>query len=542
MNLRLAEKRTLSWIAIALAAFAWSSASAAERVDELRRELEAMHETDQAQRKDMATVEREHGASSPRMAELWKKQTASDTHNIQRLEAIIAEIGWPKRSVVGERAASAAFLILQHSDLAYQKKYLPLTRAAVAENEMRGSSLALLEDRVLLREGKKQIYGSQVQRNEAGEWEARSLEDPEHVDQRRASVGLPPLAEYLAGFAQRSGGKVADRSGGAPLADAPPLRQDLFAATDDARTAYDKLRQIKMEAGPAGLRFQLACHDFCLRFPEHPLYGATRVLAARAFAWLREPELAELKHWDPTTAQDDPKLNGEQRAEAAMNVASRRAADQVRASGGDWTERHFDALIAALPPHRETQYARQHLIRAALEAPPARAIPALRELYPDDPAIAACIQTLEALGRPCELAFTAFDGRAFDVRAHRGKVVMVVFWTGGDSSSSRILPQLLELGARHGLDSLSVVGVSFDRSREAVQEVIDRHGITWPIAFDGQAWTGPIATRFLVKVLPSYLLIDRQGVLRFRGIQPTVETAHRQLATLLAEPPPPAAP
>jgi len=79
-----------------------------------------------------------------------------------------------------------------------------LTRAAVAENEMRGSSLALLEDRIRLREGGKQIYASQVRRNDAGEWEAISLEDPAGVDARRASVGLGPLADYLAGFAQRS--------------------------------------------------------------------------------------------------------------------------------------------------------------------------------------------------------------------------------------------------------------------------------------------------------------------------------------------------
>jgi len=262
VNGRLAANKTSFGVAIALATLAWSSVSAAGRIDEVRRELEALHETDQAQRREMAAVERAHGMGSPQMAELWKKQTASDTRNIQRLEAIIAEIGWPKRSVVGEKAASAAFLVLQHSDLIYQQKYLPLARTAAAEQEMRASSLALLEDRVLLREGKKQIYGSQVQRNDAGEWEVRSLEDPEHVDRRRASVGLPPLAEYLAGFAQRSGGKVADHSGGAPLADAPPLRQDLFSATDDARTAYEKLRQVKPTPGPAGLTLQLACHDF----------------------------------------------------------------------------------------------------------------------------------------------------------------------------------------------------------------------------------------------------------------------------------------
>jgi peroxiredoxin len=512
--------------------------SAVDRIAELRRELEAMYETDQAQRQRIAAVEREHGANSPQMAELWRKQTASDHHNIGRLEEIIAEIGWPKRSAVGERAANAAFLILQHSDLSYQKKYLPLARSAVAGKEMRASSLALLEDRILLREGKQQIYGSQVRRNEAGEWEAMSLEDPEHVDERRAAVGLPPLAEYLAGFARRSGGKVADRSGGAPLADAPPLRQDLFAAGDDARVAYEKLQKAYL-ASPqtAGLALQLACHDFCLRFPDHPLYGAARILAVRGSFFLGEADLAKLADWNPTEAERDPKLNPEQRAEVALTLAFKRAAARVRAEGGDWAERQLEAVVAALPPHQATQHAKQTLIRVALEAPPARAIPVLREAYPGDAGVAEGIRALEAIGGPCELAFTAFDGRAVDLREFRGRVVLIAFFAGSGGSSEKHLSQLRALAERHGAENLAVLGVSFDRTREAVQEVITRHGISWPVHFDGQGWSNALGVRFHVRVLPAYLLIDRQGVLRFRGGAPTSEGAERNLALLLAAKP-----
>src|SRR5687767_1904863 len=198
-------KLLLSGFALIVAVTLSAQQATPERLAVLRAELEAMHETDQAQRQQMTKVGNEHGQNSPEMTALWAKQTASDHHNIKRLEEIIAEIGWPKRSEVGEQAASAAFLILQHSDISYQKKYLSLARAAVAANEMRGSSLALLEDRILLREGRNQIYGSQVRQNEAGQWEVPSLDDPENVDQRRASVGLGPLKDYLAGFAKRGG-------------------------------------------------------------------------------------------------------------------------------------------------------------------------------------------------------------------------------------------------------------------------------------------------------------------------------------------------
>jgi hypothetical protein len=59
---------------------------------------------------------------------------------------------------------------------------------------------AYLTDRVLLHEGKPQEYGTQAIARD-GRFEPRKLRDPDHVDERRASVGLDSLAEYLARMA-----------------------------------------------------------------------------------------------------------------------------------------------------------------------------------------------------------------------------------------------------------------------------------------------------------------------------------------------------
>ena len=58
-------------------------------------------------------------------------------------------------------------------------------------------AIALLEDRVALRKGKKQIYGSQIGIYENGTYYVDDLEDPDNVDKRRAEVGLGPLAAYI---------------------------------------------------------------------------------------------------------------------------------------------------------------------------------------------------------------------------------------------------------------------------------------------------------------------------------------------------------
>jgi hypothetical protein len=74
-------------------------------------------------------------------------------------------------------------------------------REAVVRGKARARSLALLEDRVALREGRRQIYGSQVYvgMNGVGSY-VLPLEDPENVDKRRAAVGLEPLSDYLKNF------------------------------------------------------------------------------------------------------------------------------------------------------------------------------------------------------------------------------------------------------------------------------------------------------------------------------------------------------
>jgi hypothetical protein len=63
------------------------------------------------------------------------------------------------------------------------------------ENEVSKANVAYLTDRVYLKEGKKQIYGTQfVVRDD--EWVPLDIEDEDNVDARRAAVGMPPLSEY----------------------------------------------------------------------------------------------------------------------------------------------------------------------------------------------------------------------------------------------------------------------------------------------------------------------------------------------------------
>ena len=171
--------------------------------DAVRRELVRMGEDDQKHRQEMMDLmDRVAGSDSEKMAKKWKqaveRQNDLDGKNRQRLDEIVKQHGWPKKSVFGEEASGVAFLIVQHAELDYQKKYLPLIKEAVTQKEARRSDLAMLEDRILTREGKKQVYGTQLRLNQTTQrMELYPIEDEESIDSRRAAAGLEPLAEYL---------------------------------------------------------------------------------------------------------------------------------------------------------------------------------------------------------------------------------------------------------------------------------------------------------------------------------------------------------
>ena len=120
-----------------------------------------------------------------------------DTENTERLGEIVERHGWPTYTLVGKDGAQAAWILAQHADLSprFQRKCLDLM-AKVPRDEIFQRDIALLTDRVLLAEGKKQVYGTQFTL-ENGKCKPRPLEDEANVDKRRKEVGLPPLAEYL---------------------------------------------------------------------------------------------------------------------------------------------------------------------------------------------------------------------------------------------------------------------------------------------------------------------------------------------------------
>ena len=147
----------------------------------LAKELEQMAKVDQAMRMNWI----EKGTD-------WDAKI--DNANQKRLKQIVNEYGWLTISLVGKEASHAAWLIAQHAPcLKFMEKCLDLMEQ-LPPGEVNPGNIAFLKDRVLMFNGKPQIYGTQFL-GFGKDIKVYNIQDPEHVDERRASVGLETFAE-----------------------------------------------------------------------------------------------------------------------------------------------------------------------------------------------------------------------------------------------------------------------------------------------------------------------------------------------------------
>lgn len=164
----------------------------------LKKELDSIRIADQKYRMIADSIGQKNGFESKEYQENLRLMLDADSSNSKRIRKIISLYGWPGKTLVGNDANVTVFLVVQHSDLSMQQFYLPMLKESVFAGESRGRDLAYLEDRVAIKLGRKQVYGTQLTIDKTtGRYYVNSLEDPDGVDERRKKIGLNPIADYL---------------------------------------------------------------------------------------------------------------------------------------------------------------------------------------------------------------------------------------------------------------------------------------------------------------------------------------------------------
>jgi hypothetical protein len=175
-----------------------------QRIDiKLRNELLEIYKTDQLYRGELSSM----GPQSPNFLMLWKKQNIIDSTNLVRVIVILDSIGYPGKSLVGSQANEAAFYVIQHADVKYQKKFLPIIKEAANKKNLPWSDVAKMIDRIAIDEGKRQVYGTQMIPKKdprtgfiTNEIEFAPIQNPKFVNKRRKQVGLNTIEEQAIKF------------------------------------------------------------------------------------------------------------------------------------------------------------------------------------------------------------------------------------------------------------------------------------------------------------------------------------------------------
>jgi carboxyl-terminal processing protease len=163
----------------------------------LKEKLERLGAEDQTLRLMLPEVQTKFGRGSEEYKYIWSLINRQDSICATELIEILDTHGWLGKSKVGWKANQAIWLVIQHSDVSIQEKYLPLLKASYEKGESEGWHYAFLQDRILMYRKAPQIYGTQaVWDKNLKKNKIHTIGDLKNVNALRKEVGLEPIEEY----------------------------------------------------------------------------------------------------------------------------------------------------------------------------------------------------------------------------------------------------------------------------------------------------------------------------------------------------------
>jgi len=151
-------------------------------------------------------VKREQAIRSKISKAGFSNVTAKDVENIQivdnkntsKIKEIIALHGWEVIEHLDNGAKDGLLLIIEHSDedIEFQKTALDELSLFFEKGQIKGQDFAILTDKILLAETRKQLYGTQVEIKN-GIITPYPIEDKKKLDERRKSLNLPAMSKYI---------------------------------------------------------------------------------------------------------------------------------------------------------------------------------------------------------------------------------------------------------------------------------------------------------------------------------------------------------
>jgi hypothetical protein len=143
------------------------------------------------------------------MRQMDERRSTIDRQNSVDFKKLLELYAWFPISQFGAATDEDAWLLFEQIDFdaPYRRKVLAVIEPLVAKNETNPVNFAFMVDRVATSyqdpaKRKPQRYGTQGECSGPNTWDPFPVEDPQNLDARRTEVGLGPMAEHKAHFAE----------------------------------------------------------------------------------------------------------------------------------------------------------------------------------------------------------------------------------------------------------------------------------------------------------------------------------------------------
>jgi thiol-disulfide isomerase/thioredoxin len=138
---------------------------------------------------------------------------------------------------------------------------------------------------------------------------------------------------------------------------------------------------------------------------------------------------------------------------------------------------------------------------------------------------------LDLTSKPLEMAFTAVDGRPVDLKALRGKVVLIDFWATWCGPCIAELPNIKQVYAAYHDKGFEIVGIALENgkllpgdtpeqaaakhvmAKKALTDFTTKENMPWPQYYDGKWWKNDISTKYDISGIPAMFLLDQTGMI-----------------------------
>lgn len=152
----------------------------------INKELIVLLKTDQKLRSDLKS----HKVSYRKFCALNKKL-------FKKFEALITENGWQMIEKLHGQQLLAAFVLAQHTEsIAFQKEFLKALKK-LPQRKATKKFIAYLQDRILVRESRPQIYGTQLTKDKKGNLKLARTKSKKNLDRLRKKMGLESIEKYF---------------------------------------------------------------------------------------------------------------------------------------------------------------------------------------------------------------------------------------------------------------------------------------------------------------------------------------------------------